>query len=73
MDCHLEYFSEDPEKCDRVSKALDAGICFKNCYRFISYAASFGGRKIVVMGEKVELTLLLTCKLEKQFGHQTLE
>jgi len=38
-------FSEDPEKCDRVSKALDAGICFKNCYRFISYAASFGGRK----------------------------
>ena len=38
-------FSEDPEKCDRVSKALDAGICFKNCYRFISYTASFGGRK----------------------------
>jgi len=38
-------FSEDPEKCDRVSKELDAGICFKNCYRFISYAASFGGRK----------------------------
>jgi acyl-CoA reductase-like NAD-dependent aldehyde dehydrogenase len=38
-------FSEDPEKCDRVSKAIDAGICFKNCYRFISYAASFGGRK----------------------------
>ena len=38
-------FSEDPEKCDRVSKTLDAGICFKNCYRFISYAASFGGRK----------------------------
>ena len=38
-------FSEDPEKCDRVSKALNAGICFKNCYRFISYAASFGGRK----------------------------
>tara|TARA_B100001057_G_scaffold86111_1_gene81971 strand:- start:657 stop:2135 length:1479 start_codon:yes stop_codon:yes gene_type:complete len=38
-------FSEDSEKCDRVSKSLDAGICFKNCYRFISYAASFGGRK----------------------------
>ena len=23
----------------------EAGICFTNCYRFISYAASFGGRK----------------------------
>ena len=38
-------FSEDEEKCKRVSKSIEAGICFTNCYRFISYAASFGGRK----------------------------
>jgi len=38
-------FTEDAERCDRVSRSLEAGICFKNCYRFISYAASFGGRK----------------------------
>jgi hypothetical protein len=34
---------------------------------------ALGDEKIVAMVEKVELTLLLTCKLEKQFGHQTLE
>ena len=38
-------FSEDATRCDRVSRSLESGICFKNCYRFISYAASFGGRK----------------------------
>ena len=24
-------FSEDAERCDRVSRSLEAGICFKNC------------------------------------------
>ena len=38
-------FSENKEICERVSKKIEAGICFTNCYRFISYAASFGGRK----------------------------
>ena len=38
-------FSENKETCERVSKKIEAGICFTNCYRFISYAASFGGRK----------------------------
>ena len=58
-------FSEDPEKCDRVSKALDAGICFKNCYRFISYAASFGGRKNSGYGRESGADAIADMQLKK--------
>ena len=58
-------FSEDPEKCDRVSKALDAGICFKNCYRFISYAASFGGRKNSGYGRESGADAITDMQLKK--------
>ena len=38
-------FTESNERAERVSKAIDAGICFINCYRFISPHVSFQGRK----------------------------
>ena len=38
-------FTESHERAERVSRSIDAGICFINCYRFISPHVSFQGRK----------------------------
>ena len=53
-----------------MSKSIEAGICFTNCYRFISYAASFGGRKNSGYGRESGSDAIRDMQIKKQFGSQ---
>ena len=64
-------FTESDEKSERVSKLIDAGIVFINCYRYISPHVSFQGRHHSGYGFESSSDAIQTMQVRKSIWNST--